>query len=110
MFLPYLPFLSMLSILIWWGLIFEPMNRYGDRRAKRCGDIERELGTIIPDLRMEHYLCYENSKHRYSRVRTGVRLLAGAVLLIMLFLALSMVLGANPALHTTNVNGTNTIG
>jgi hypothetical protein len=92
LFLPYLPFFSMVSILIWWGLVFEPMNRYGDRRAKRCGAIETELGTIIPDLNMEHYLKYESSKHKYSRVRTGVRLLALAVILIMLLLAISMLL------------------
>ena len=92
-FLPYLPFLATASILIWWGLVFEPMNRYGDRRAIRCGDIEKELGTIVPELKMEHYCGYENSKHKYSRVRNGVRLLAAAIILIMLFLAISMVLG-----------------
>ena len=47
-FLPYLPFISLASILVWSIMVFEPMDRYGDVRASRCEQIEEELSNIIP--------------------------------------------------------------
>lgn len=87
--LSYLPFISLGSILLWWLMVFEPMNRYGDVREKRCGLIEEELSEIIPDLNMRHFRIYGEAKRRFLRVRWGVRALALAIIALMTLLLLN---------------------
>ena len=85
-YLPYLPFVSLSSIIIWWLMIFEPMNRYGDIREKRCKQIEEELSNIIPNLNMRHFRNYGSTKIRFLRVRWAVRVLAVIIIVLMLLL------------------------
>ena len=88
MYLPYLPFISLSSIIVWWLMIFEPMNRYGDIREKRCRQIEEELSNIIPNLNMRHFRSYGETKRRFLRVRWAVRVLAVVIIVLMLLLVL----------------------
>jgi len=85
-FLPFLPFVSLASILVWTVLVFESMNRYGDIRASRCELIEEELSTIVPKLNMTHFRNLAKSKQKYLRVRNGVRLLAGMIIIMIILL------------------------
>jgi len=87
--LPYLPFIPLSVIILWWSMVFEPMNRYGDVRAKRCAEIENEMSNLIPSLKMKHYSTYGESKIRFLRVRVGVRILAVIVIALMVLLVLS---------------------
>jgi len=87
-YLPYLPFASLSSIILWWLMVFEPMNRYGDVRAKRCSQIEKELSNTIPNLNMKHFTDYGGAKIRFLRVRWGVRVLAIIIIVLMLLLVL----------------------
>jgi hypothetical protein len=89
LYLPYLPFISLLSIVIWWLMVFEPMNHYGDVREKRCITIETELSGLIPDLNMSNFRDYGASKIRFLRVRWGVRVLVVIILTLMILLLLS---------------------
>ncbi len=89
MSLPYLPFIALFGIVLWWVMVFEPMNRYGDARGKRCEEIENELSSIIPSLKMKHYRNYGESKIRFLRVRWGVRILAVIIIALMILLVLS---------------------
>lgn len=90
-YLSYLPFISLSSIILWWLMIFEPMNRYGDIRAERCRQIEEELSNVIPNLNMRHFRSYGGTKKRALRVRWGVRLLAIVIIVLMLLLVLNFV-------------------
>jgi hypothetical protein len=90
-YLPYLPFISLSAIVLWWIMIFEPMNRYGDVREERCKQIEEELSNAIPSLNMRQFRSYGKAKRRFLRVRWGVRILA--VLIIVLMLLLLLVFG-----------------
>jgi hypothetical protein len=94
-FLPYLPFVSLASVLIWSLMVFESMNRYGDLRATRCAQIEKELSSTIPDLRMNHFGDLSTSKRRFIRVRNGVRILAGMIVVLMILLGLYFLLGSS---------------
>jgi hypothetical protein len=94
--LPYLPFVSLSSIIIWWLMVFEPMNRYGDSRTKRCRQIEEELSIEVTGLKMKHFGNYDTSKGRYMRVRNGVRLLAFIIIVVMVLLGLYFALGWHP--------------
>lgn len=67
-------------------MIFEPMNRYGDIREKRCKQIEEELSNIIPNLNMRHFRNYGSTKIRFLRVRWAVRVLAVIIIMVMLLL------------------------
>lgn len=85
-YMPILPFISMLSIIVWWLMVFEPMNHYGDIRATKCGQIEEELSKIVPNLNMNHFRNYGRSKGKFLRVRNGTRILAiMAIVLMLLF-------------------------
>jgi hypothetical protein len=88
---PYLPFVSLSSILLWWLMIFEPMNHYGDVRQKRCQEIEDELSKAVPYLKMSLFNDYSKSKGKYLRVRYGTRILALITIVLMLLLALTLV-------------------
>jgi len=90
-YLSYLPFISLSSIIVWWLMIFEPMNRYGDIREKRCRQIEEELSNIIPNLNMRHFRNYGKTKRRFLRVRWGVRVLAIIISVLVLLLVLDLV-------------------
>lgn len=90
-YLPYLPFISLSSIIVWWLMIFEPMNRYGDIREKRCREIEEELSDIIPNLDMRHFRNYGGAKRRFWRVRWGARGLAIIIIVLALLLVLDFV-------------------
>lgn len=96
MYLPYLPFVSLSSVILWWLMIFEPMNRYGDIREKRCSEIEVELSNIIPNLNMKHFRNYGVSKGRVLRVRWGVRILALIIIVLMLLLLLTFCVPLRP--------------
>lgn len=85
-YLPYLPFVSLSSIILWWLMIFEPMNRYGDIRQERCREIEEDLSNVIPNLNMMHFRNYSTAKRRYLRVRLGVRVLTIIIIVLMLLL------------------------
>lgn len=87
--LPYLPFISLSSIIIWWLMVFEPMNRYGDVRGKRCAEIEVELSNLVPALNMRHFRNYGASKIRFLQVRWGVRILSAIIIVLMALLVLS---------------------
>lgn len=87
-YLPYFPFISLSSIIIWWIMVFEPMNHYGDVREKRCREIEEELSKTIPNLNMKHFRSYGETKRRFFRVRWGVRVLAIIIIVMMLLLLL----------------------
>jgi len=89
MYLSYLPFIALANILIWWLMVFEPMNHYGDIREDRCKAIEAELSSIIPNLCMDNFRSYGASKIRFLRVRWGVRVLVIIVILLMVLLAIS---------------------
>jgi hypothetical protein len=89
-YLVYLPFVSLSSILVWWLMIFEPMNHYGDIRQERCKEIEEELSKIVPNLKMSHFQDYSQSKRRFFRVRWGTRILAIIIIVLMLLLALTL--------------------
>jgi hypothetical protein len=88
LYLPYLPFVSLGSILVWWLMVFEPMNHYGDIRQERCSKIEEELSSIVPNLNMRHFREYGAAKG-FLRVRLGVRILAVIIIIVMLLLALA---------------------
>lgn len=87
-YLPYLPFISLASIILWWSMIFEPMNRYGDIRATRCQEIEGELSSVLPNLNMRLFRNYNQRKNRIFRVRWGVRILALIIFILMILLLL----------------------
>lgn len=91
MYVTYLPFISLSSIIVWWLMIFEPMNHYGDIRQERCKEIEKELSKIIPNLNMSHFQDYSQSKRKFFRVRWGARILAVIIIVLMLLLALTLV-------------------
>jgi len=84
--LPYLPFISLSSIIIWWLMVFEPMNHYGDVREERCKEIESELSKIVPNLTMKHFGSYGKAKSKFLRVRWGVRVLALVIIVLMILL------------------------
>jgi hypothetical protein len=90
--LSYLPLISLSSIILWWLMIFEPMNHYGDIREERCKQIEEELSKIIPNLNMKHFRTYGATKRRFLRVRWGVRVLAIVIIMLMLLLVLNVFL------------------
>ena len=94
-YLPFLPFISLGSIMVWWFMIFEPMNRYGDVRAMRCKTIEEELSSIVPDLKMRHFSELGSSKKKYLRVRNTVRILAIIIIIMMLLIGVYL-LGSKP--------------
>lgn len=87
-YLPYLPFIALSSMILWWLMIFEPMNHYGDVREKRCAQIEQELSNLVPDLNMNHFRNYGTSKRRFLRVRWGTRILAIIIIALMALLVL----------------------
>lgn len=96
--LPYLPFISLSSIIIWWLMVFEPMNRYGDVREERCRQIESELSKIIPNLEMKNFSSYGKAKGKFLRVRWGVRLLAIVIIVLMILLLVVFGLPSWPSL------------
>lgn len=97
-YLLYLPLISLSSIIVWWLMIFEPMNRYGDIREERCRRIEEELSGAIPNLNMRHFRSYGATKKRFLRVRWGVRVLAVIIIVLMILLVLNFVFLPRPSL------------
>lgn len=98
MYLPYLPFVALSSLVIWWLMVFEPMNHYGDVREKRCAEIESELSKIIPNLDMRQFRSYGEAKRTFFRVRWGVRILAILIIALMLLLLLVFGFASRPPL------------
>jgi hypothetical protein len=84
--LPYLPYVALSSIILWWVTIFEPMNHYGDIRANRCQKIEEELSTMLPPLNMRQFTNYNRGKYKAFRVRWGVRILGVIIIVLMILL------------------------
>ena len=67
-------------------MIFEPMNRYGDLREKRCKEIEGELSGLVAGLNMKHFKEYSKRRGKFYRVRWGTRIFILMIVVTVLLL------------------------
>lgn len=84
--------IAIIVLAIWWIGIFEPMNYYGDVRAKRLQTIEEILNKEVLRLNMSHFVDYNQSRkgiYKFLRVRWGVRVFGSAMIIILLAIVVS---------------------
>jgi hypothetical protein len=65
---PVIQVIAPLPMLFWYLGIFRPMNRYGEWRSTRAGQIEDILMDHVDGLVMQHYRHFESARKRESRL------------------------------------------